>query len=441
MSEHDPKRAWPMEAEGACPGDPHPRESSPRKGPEGGKRLLQALSGGRRSPSDARPPAFSAADLGALFLEAPVPLGLVTPEGRILACNGAMAHLCGYSKGELLESPIEALHEDPQRHGEIVDLLTRHGRVEDLEVGLVRKDGSRFKAGLTVTPFRGGRRPALVVALRDVSAEIRERVEAQEALAGVQDQLLQAQKMGTLGVLVAGVAHEINNPVNQIMFNTPLLQRIWQDVEPAVAAWCRDRPRATFGGLSFDFLRENLPQLLSSMDMAADRIARIVSDLKQFSRSSHVDDKTPVQLNTGVKNAIRLAHTTLRKAGTRLTADLEEQLPLMEGNLQKLEQIVLNLLINASQAMEGRPGHVRVRTRLEDDRLLLSVSDNGRGIPDGIAEKVFDPFFTDRPGEGGTGLGLSVTDNLVKAHAGKIRFESGRGEGTTFFVSFPRLEG
>ncbi|MCF8063360.1 MAG: hypothetical protein K9M82_12640, partial [Deltaproteobacteria bacterium] len=269
--------------------------------------------------------------------------------------------------------------------------------------------------------------------------EVTDRLEAEQALAKSREQLLQAQKMEALGVLVAGVAHEINNPVNQIMFNTPLLQRVWQDFEPALRAWSLEHPQETFGGLSFDFLQENMPQLLANMDMAANRIARIVSDLKRFSRIPSTRDKAPVQLNSAVHNAMRLARTTLRKAGTNLRADLHEPLPLMEGNIQNLEQIVLNLLINAAQAMAGRPGEVGVRTRVEGIRLVLSVSDSGRGIPDAIADRIFDPFFTNRQEEGGTGLGLSVTYNLVKAHAGEIRFESREGEGTTFYVSFPRL--
>ncbi len=270
-----------------------------------------------------------------------------------------------------------------------------------------------------------------------VRKEVTERIETERALARSQEQLLQAQKMKSLGVLVAGVAHEINNPVNQIMFNTPLLQRIWQDLEPAAAAWSAQHPEATFGGLRLDFLRENMPQLLANMDMAANRIARTVSDLKDFSRTSSMKEKSPVQLNTAVHNAVRLAQTTFKKARTNLQKDLEDPLPLMEGNLQNLEQIVLNLLINAVQAMEGRPGLVRIQTRTSDDRIVLSVRDTGRGIPGHIAQRIFDPFVTNRQGEGGTGLGLSVTDNLVKAHGGDIRFETGEGEGTIFVVSFP----
>jgi len=290
----------------------------------------------------------------------------------------------------------------------------------------------------TLVPVRGAdaRPDGLILMLREVT----HRLETEKVLTKSREALLQSQKMEALGLLVAGVAHEINNPVNQIMFNTPLLQRVWQDLEPALRTWSLEHPQETYGGLSFDFLHENMPQLLANMDMAANRIARIVSDLKQFSRNSSPKDKAPVQLNSAVQNAVRLAQATLRKAGTSLRADLDASLPLMEGNIQNLEQIVLNLLLNAFQAMEGRTGEVRIRTRIDGTRLVLSVSDSGRGVPDAVADRIFDPFVTDRQGEGGTGLGLSVTHDLVRAHDGEIRFETRRGEGTTFHVSFPRLE-
>jgi signal transduction histidine kinase len=109
----------------------------------------------------------------------------------------------------------------------------------------------------------------------------------------------------------------------------------------------------------------------------------------------------------------------------------------MEGSLHNLEQIVLNLVINAIQAMEGRPGKVRIHTFCRGGRLYLTIADTGKGIHPSIAERIFDPFVTDRQGQGGTGLGLSVTYNLVKAHGGEIRFKTKEGEGTLFEVSFP----
>ncbi len=355
--------------------------------------------------------------------------------------NGPYAAFRGLRPAEMTGRGFDVFPEAPETLGTLREALASGESRFALAQPLAGPEGSGGSVTYwdwTLVPVQGADAgpDGLILMLKEVT----DRLETEKALARSREALLQAQKMEALGLLVAGVAHEINNPVNQIMFNTPLLQRVWQDIEPGLRTWSLEHPQETYGGLSFEFLRENMPQLLANMDMAANRIARIVSDLKQFSRNPSMRDKGPVQLNSAVQNAMRLAQSTLRKAGASLRADLDESLPLLKGNIQNLEQIVLNLLINAFQAMDGRTGEVRVRTRAAGAHLHLSVSDAGRGVPDAIADRIFDPFVTDRQGEGGTGLGLSVTHDLVRAHDGEIRFETRQDGGTTFHVSFPRLE-
>jgi len=263
----------------------------------------------------------------------------------------------------------------------------------------------------------------------------------EEALKASQQQLHQAQKMETLGTLVAGVAHEINNPINLIMYNLPLIQKIWSDLLPVLMAQKKMVPNQKFGGFTYDFLEDNLIQLVADMDMAANRVAKIVSDLKNFSKQSNVAEKSTVQVNAAVKNAMRLAQTTLRKSGVRIQLDLDENLPLIEGNLQSIEQIILNIIINAIQAIDHSDGIIRISSGFQrkDARIGLQIIDNGRGISDAVADKLFLPFVTDKQAEGGTGLGLSVTYGLVQSHGGDISFETQKGKGTTFTVSFPTL--
>jgi len=263
----------------------------------------------------------------------------------------------------------------------------------------------------------------------------------EEALKESQQQLHHAQKMETLGTLVAGVAHEINNPINLIMYNLPLIQKIWSDLLPVLMEKKERVPHQKFGGFTYDFLEDNLTQLVADMDMAANRVAKIVSDLKNFSKQSNVAEKSTMQVNAAVKNAMRLAQTTLRKSGVRIQPDLDENLPLIKGNLQSIEQIILNIIINAIQAIDHMDGIIRITTGFQrkDARICLQITDNGSGISDAIADKLFLPFVTDKQAEGGTGLGLSVTYGLVQAHGGDISFETREGNGTTFTVLFPTL--
>ncbi len=254
-------------------------------------------------------------------------------------------------------------------------------------------------------------------------------------------QLYQAQKMESLGALVAGVAHEINNPINLIMYNIPLLKKVWQDVMPIINEYSIIDPKLKYGGLKYDFLEANLMQLMEDMEMAAKRVAAIVTGLKSFSSFSVQSEKMPIHVNIAVENAIRLSQYALRQMNVKIEHNLEKDLPVIQGNLQNIEQVVMNLIMNAAQAIEHDNGEIRIFTKLkpQDGHIVITVSDNGRGINPAIANKLFDPFVTDKQLKGGTGLGLSVSYNLIKAHDGTITFQSNEGSGTTFNVFLPSV--
>ncbi len=254
--------------------------------------------------------------------------------------------------------------------------------------------------------------------------------------------LYQSQKMEALGTLVAGVAHEINNPVNLITYNIPLLSKVWQDIMPVIESQAIDKKNLKFGGLTYDFLKENLHKLLSDTEMAATRVAQIIKDLKNFSRQSNVYDIEPIPINLAVRNAVRLAQTTLKNANVQLEINLAEDLPQINGNIHSIEQVVLNLFINAIQAINHTQGKIKITTGYQhkDGQVFISISDNGKGINPQIANRLFDPFVTDKQTEGGTGLGLSVSYNLIKAHEGEITFSSKKGKGTTFIITLPIAE-
>ena len=252
------------------------------------------------------------------------------------------------------------------------------------------------------------------------------------------DQLLHAQKMETLGTLVAGVAHEINNPVNLLLYNIPLFEKLWQDVLPVLAGRVFPGETHRYAGLPVAFLQENMPALLSDMKLAVERIAKIVSGLKSYSRFGDPSEKKPFSLNEAVENALRLAQATIRGRRIVSRVELADDLPPLVGSLHSIEQVVLNLIVNAVQAIDHSQGKIDIRTDVRSDGyMVLTVADNGKGIDPSIAPRIFDPFVTDKQDKGGTGLGLSVSYNIVRAHGGTVRFRSQPSAGTMFQVLFP----
>jgi CheY-like chemotaxis protein/two-component sensor histidine kinase len=223
------------------------------------------------------------------------------------------------------------------------------------------------------------------------------------------------------------------------MNNAPLLQRVWKDIQPVLEDYEKNGSGRRYGGLAYEFLQNNMDQLISDIEQSANRVASIAKGLKDFSRKVTSSEKLPVNINVTIENAVRLAGSTLHKSGIELGISLEPDLPTILANPQHLEQIALNLIINAVQAIDHDHGYIKIATAHNEKtlRTTMTVEDNGRGIDSSISDKIFDPFFTGRQKEGGTGLGLSITHNLVKINNGTISFNSQKGKGTVFSVSFP----
>jgi signal transduction histidine kinase len=251
-------------------------------------------------------------------------------------------------------------------------------------------------------------------------------------------QLIQSTKMASLGTLVAGIAHEINNPVNLITINLPIVQDVWKDARPILHEACMRDPDLTFGGLPPEYMDSKFEKLLSDMRVATSRIVRIIDGLKSFSRKSSLDALQPVGINDAVNNALLLAKNTADKAGITLDIGLCDNLRPIQADPLQVEQIILNLIINAIEAIDHDHGRISIRSGYADhsDQVYVSIADNGCGIDDSIAQQIFDPFFTRKQARGGTGLGLSIVYTLVKEHGGTIAFKPNEGGGTVFSVCF-----
>jgi signal transduction histidine kinase len=245
--------------------------------------------------------------------------------------------------------------------------------------------------------------------------------------------------MTSLGLLVAGVAHEINNPNNFIMANSQLLERVWQDALKVLREYYREHGDFQIGGISFSEMNEDSSRLFAGILDGSRRINEIVNNLKGFARKDRHSTEHGVEVNRVVTAAITILHHQLMKHTDNLHHDLTAEIPPVNGSSQQLEQVVINLLMNACEALPHRQSGIWVTTGYDpgDGQVTIIIRDEGFGMPGQVSSRMMEPFFTTRLDRGGTGLGLFISQSIVKEHDGTLEFTSEPGKGTTFIVKIP----
>ena len=333
--------------------------------------------------------------------------------GTTLAANPALRHMLGVAPGapDTDSSPFASRRfADPPAWTTLVARLRAEGAVADYPVRLLRDDGAPLWVEVTARAARGADGEMHVEALvRDVSERRRLDDRAREFY----QQLLQAEKMAALGQTVSGVAHELNNPLATILN--------W-------AERLAERPLD-------DVARRGVNVILGE----ADRAARIVRNLLTFARKRQ-STRAMVDINEIVRETLALRAYEQRVSNISVTTDLASAVPSVFADGHQIQQVLLNLVINAEQAMSAAHGRgaLAVQTRHDPEAATLSidVSDDGPGIPPEIATRIFDPFFTTKQVGEGTGLGLTVAYAIVQEHGGRLRVEP-RAGGTSFVVDLP----
>jgi polar amino acid transport system substrate-binding protein len=247
--------------------------------------------------------------------------------------------------------------------------------------------------------------------------EVAERERAVEDLKLHQQQLVQADKMAALGVLVSGVAHEINNPNGLILLATPSVKAFVLDALEVLDDRAGDEGDFEIGGVPYSRARAEVPRLLDQMQDGSRRIKRIVEDLKDFARRQDAPRLEPVDLNVVAQASLRLVENAVRKATGRFEARWGNGPLTVFGDGQRIEQVIVNLVLNACQALPDRDRAIAVSTARDGDRVILRVRDEGAGIAPEHLPRLTDPFFTTKRESGGTGLGLAVSAGIVKEHA------------------------
>ncbi len=258
----------------------------------------------------------------------------------------------------------------------------------------------------------------------------------------VQSQLIHQEKMASLGRLVAGIAHELNNPINFVHGNLPYLREYFEDLKKIIGAVdkIQSDQKGEFDGLKkslkYDFLVTDLDNILADLNEGADRIRHIIRNLRSFSRLDEAELKE-ASIQEGIESTLKILSEFYGRDKIPVETDFANIPPVLCYPGQ-LNQVWMNLLSNAAQAMGSvAEPKVTIRTEVDHDKVVTSISDNGSGIKPEVQSKIFEPFFTTKPVGQGTGLGLSICHSIIERHGGQIFCESSPGQGTTFRVEIP----
>lgn len=265
-------------------------------------------------------------------------------------------------------------------------------------------------------------------------------------LSDTQNKLIQSEKLASIGHLAAGVAHEINNPIGFIFSNFGTLEQYLQDLFQMLDAFeeaegsiqdpeALRRVRQLRDDLDIDYLKEDIPNLMRESRDGIQRVRKIVQDLKDFSRVDARQEWESVDLHHGIDSTLNIVNNEIK-----YKADVVKEyghLPEVQCLPSEMNQVFMNLLVNAAHAITQERGTIIIRTGVLGDDAWVEVADNGAGIPAENLQRIFDPFFTTKPVGQGTGLGLSLSYGIVQKHGGRMEVSSEVGKGTTFRVTIP----
>ncbi len=348
-----------------------------------------------------------------IFNNIPNPVFMLDVEGlKILDCNESALSVYGYHRNELIGTSFTMLFTEGERNHFAFKLMTATllNRVKQ-----VNKAGKTIYVTIRVSPYKQNGRSVLLITTSDIT----KRLEAEQ-------QLIQASKMATLGEMATGVAHELNQPLSVIKTASSFfIKKInnQQEIDGQI-----------------------LENMLTKIDSNVDRASRIINHMRGFARKS--DKKLiPVQLNDILKWAFEIFSQQLKIRGIEVVWDTARDLPRALGDPDRLEQVFINLLINARDAIEEKWAGVAysdqdkrltLKSRIDTDKVVVEVCDTGGGISDSIRQKIFEPFFTTKEVGKGTGLGLSISYGIVKDCRGHIEARPNPDGGTCFVLSFPQ---
>ena len=337
-------------------------------------------------------------------------------DGKIILFNPAAEKIFGHSADEMINSEFSSLFPAEQKDALRLELGKGSGvsalRGSTAELTALNKHGEEFPIDVSFSTCRVDGRPITTAIIFDITER-----------KSLQEQLLQSAKLAAIGELISGVTHEVNNPLAVVIGYSEML-------------------------LSESEMNAEAKEAVKSIHGEAERAKKVIQNLLSFARK-HSPQKEVIQVNDILEKTLGLTDYEMRKNGVKIMRDLDPDLPETVGDPNQLQQVFLNIIINAQHAMMDMPDERRitVRTRVKDKPgvssagtssvIEIAFEDNGPGIPENVAKKIFDPFYTTKPKGKGTGLGLSVSFGIIRDHGGTIQVKPNEERGVTFFIEIP----
>jgi signal transduction histidine kinase len=307
------------------------------------------------------------------------------------------------------------------------------GREETAQMSMT--DG-RF-LDVRVFPLSGedGKVKSVIEVSRDITSKVRLEKEAKF----IQAKLIHANKMTSLGTLVSGLAHEINNPNTFIKSNAQILSRIWNNAAPLLEKYNDNNGKAQLAGFSYEEVLEYVPKLLKDLDEGSMRIQNIVNNLRDLARPEKANLDGKISMNEVIHTSISIIRNQIGKYTEKFVFKEGKNLPPVKGSSQQIEQVIINLIMNALQALKNKDGSVNVKTMhsQKNNSVKIAITDDGEGMTKDILDRITEPFYTTKLDAGGTGLGLSISYAIIKEHRGTLEFKSSPGTGTTATITLP----
>jgi len=363
-----------------------------------------------------------------IFDASPLGIAAYDTSGQCVMANEAVGRIIGASREAVLQQNLNHL-DSWKRSGLLTaarEVIQTNQTRENLEFRFVSTFGKDITLHCSLIPFSSSNKPHLLMIGQDISRQ----KQADEALR-------QSQKLASIGLLVAGIAHEINNPNGFIIFNLPILKDYLQELMPIVDDYMGDHPnRSVFGRLYEDF-RKDLFKLLDNIEHGAQRINSTVSGLINFSRNREKLELRQVAMKQVIDHAVSMCRREIRENVKSLHLVIPENLPPVRTDPEAVEQILVNLLINAAHASNKEDSWIRLCVSAgsdKPDRCVIVIEDNGCGMDEKTMKRIFDPFYTRKTSVQGTGLGLYICQSLAEGLGGRIEVESRPDQGCSFRV-------